>query len=72
MKDINNDGFNDLIIGDPLQSKAYVLFGKVIGLVGMTQGFTIYGETVNDYLGWSVSSLGDVNSDGFNDLVTCG
>eukprot|EP01040_Poterioochromonas_malhamensis_P016247 gene16247-biopygen3936 len=38
----------------------------------MTQGFTIYGETANDYLGWSVSSLGDVNSDGFNDLVTCG
>ncbi len=72
LKDINNDGFNDLIIGDPLQSKAYVLFGRAIGLVGMTQGFTIYGETINDYLGWSVSSLGDVNGDGFNDLVTCG
>lgn len=72
LKDINNDGFNDLIIGDPLQSKAYVLFGKAIGLVGMSQGFTIYGEKVEDYLGWSVSSLGDVNGDGFNDLVTCG
>lgn len=72
LKDINNDGFNDLIIGDPLQSKAYVLFGKAIGLVDMSQGFTIYGERVEDYLGWSVSSLGDVNGDGFNDLVTCG
>eukprot|EP01040_Poterioochromonas_malhamensis_P014355 gene14355-biopygen3274 len=72
LKDINNDGFNDLIIGDPLQSKAYVLFGKAIGLVDMGEGFTIYGERAEDYLGWSVSSLGDVNGDGFNDLVTCG
>src|SRR5262245_52161397 len=32
-------------------------------------GFVIHGEDVNDRSGWSVSSAGDVNGDGFDDII---
>ena len=33
------------------------------------KGFIIQGGAANDYAGWSVSSVGDVNGDGFADLI---
>jgi hypothetical protein len=70
--DVNGDGFDDLLIGDPLNSRAYVLYGSSRGLRGMTAGFTITAESTGDYLGFSVSSAGDFNGDGTSDLVLCG
>ena len=32
-------------------------------------GFVIHGEDAGDHSGWSVSSAGDVNRDGFDDLI---
>ena len=32
-------------------------------------GFVIHGQDANDASGWSVSSAGDVNGDGFDDLI---
>ena len=34
-----------------------------------TGGFKIQGENAGDHAGWSVSSAGDVNGDGFDDLI---
>jgi hypothetical protein len=34
-----------------------------------TGGFVINGEAANDYSGSSVSSAGDVNGDGLDDLI---
>ncbi len=82
--DVNGDGFDDLIVGAPLgddggtnAGEAYVVFGKAAGfstvdLTGLTaaQGFIIQGDMAADYSGWSVSSAGDVNGDGFDDLIT--
>jgi hypothetical protein len=62
---------------------AYVVFGtggsfgsdsggrQVIDLasLGVTEGFRIQGDTTGDYAGFSVSSAGDVNGDGFDDLM---
>jgi hypothetical protein len=31
--------------------------------------FVINGESASDYSGWSVSSAGDVNGDGLDDLI---
>ena len=34
-----------------------------------TQGFIIQGDEVGDNAGWSVSDAGDINGDGFHDLI---
>jgi hypothetical protein len=83
--DINGDGFADLIIGaydastngNDYSGAAYVIFGKRSGFTATlalsslngTNGFKINGEAADDYAGWSVSGAGDVNGDGFGDLV---
>jgi hypothetical protein len=81
--DVNGDGFDDLIVGafddDPNGSKSgasFVVFGKMDGTAvelsaveAGTGGFVINGVSANDYSGRSVSSAGDVNGDGFDDLI---
>ncbi len=81
--DVNGDGFDDLIIGasgaDPNGSgsgKSYVVFGKADGTtVSLSDvasgigGFAINGEVAGDASGASVSSAGDVNGDGLDDLI---
>jgi len=82
--DVNGDGFADLIVGaylaDPNGSASgasYVVFGtdspfgatlELSSLDG-TNGFQINGEAASDFSGWSVASAGDVNGDGFADLI---
>jgi len=81
--DINGDGFADIVIGAiggyPVynQSKSYVVFGKAEGwnasfdltTLNGSNGFNIQEIKSFDYLGFSVSSAGDVNGDGFSDLI---
>jgi hypothetical protein len=82
--DVNGDGFADLIIGAPsadpngdYSGQSYVVFGRRDGFgaslnldsLNGSNGFTINGISVSDYSGWSVSSAGDVNGDGFADLI---
>src|SRR4028118_551885 len=81
--DVNGDGFDDLIIGasgaDPngnSSGKSYVVFGKADGTtVSLSDvasgigGFAINGEVAGDGSGASVSSGGDVNGDGLDDLI---
>jgi hypothetical protein len=69
--DVNNDGYADLIVGayendagGHNAGRAYVYSGKT----GDTL-FTITGESANDQLGYSVSGSGDVNGDGYADLI---
>jgi hypothetical protein len=67
--DINNDNNPDLVIGDPVKNQAYVLFGNNRGFTHLKNGFTITGENSGDNLGWAVSSAGDFNHDGFEDIL---
>jgi hypothetical protein len=83
--DVNGDGLDDLIIGvfigDPdYQSnagKSYVIFSKkdntdaieLSAIVAGKGGFVIKGASAGDYSGYSVSSAGDVNGDGLDDLI---
>lgn len=82
--DVNGDGFDDLIIGSFRASpngsssgSSYVVFGKGKGFAAALElsalngntGFQINGEAASDISGRSVSSAGDINSDGFDDII---
>jgi len=79
--DVNGDGFDDIIVGAPgadaTPGNAYVLFGHAGGFgatidlstLDGTNGFRIDGAGPYDNLGYAVSGAGDINGDGFDDLV---
>ena len=82
--DVNGDGFADVIIGAPQASTsntyqsgaAYVLFGHAtpfanldLSALAAGDGFSISGVAAYDWAGASVSDAGDVNGDGFSDLI---
>ncbi|MDG1287244.1 MAG: hypothetical protein P8P30_06720 [Rickettsiales bacterium] len=82
--DINRDGYDDIIIGTPNTSpngvqsgESFVIFGKASGWTASiavstldgTNGFTLNGVAANDYSGYTVSAAGDVNADGFDDVL---
>ncbi len=57
---------------------SYVVFGRRDGfgsevdltdIAGGTGGFVIIGEETSDLLGYAVASAGDINGDGFDDLI---
>ncbi|MEH2415534.1 beta strand repeat-containing protein [Nostoc sp.] len=79
--DINGDGIADLIIGArngaEFHGQSYVVFGSKGGFgaklnlstLNGTNGFAINGIKADENSGWSVSSAGDINSDGIADLI---
>jgi len=82
--DMNGDGFDDVIIGasgaDPNgegSGSSYVVFGKSSGFdasqnlssLDGTNGFRLEGTAAGDRAGTSVSRAGDVNGDGFDDVI---
>ena len=83
--DVNGDGIDDLLIGALYADgtggvdvgETYVVFGRAGGFGGVLDlaslngqtGFVIRGAGAEDFSGYSVSAAGDVNGDGFDDLV---
>src|SRR3569832_425245 len=83
--DFNHDGYLDIVVGASGHDSnsfsnngaAYVLFGSAagfaanidLGALNGTDGFEIDGITGGSGFGSSVSSAGDINGDGFSDLV---
>jgi hypothetical protein len=73
--DVNGDGFSDVIVGAYLfdngetnEGRAFVYHGSASGL-STTPNWTAESNQANAQFGFSVASAGDVNGDGFSDVI---
>ena len=83
--DINGDNIDDLLIGAPAADpngnnagEAYIVFGgSNVGSSGEfelsslngSNGFILEGDAAGNFQGFSASNAGDVNNDGFADII---
>jgi len=73
--DVNGDGFDDVVIGTdvtlfspPVTESVYIYYGSANGL-GSTPTQITYPQQPNSSFGTAASGTGDVNGDGFDDIV---
>jgi len=79
--DVNGDGYDDFLIGAYAnneggtddEGQTYLIFGKASGWamdtdLGVSDA-SFWGEDSNDFSGRSLSSIGDINADGFDDFI---
>src|SRR5439155_1297498 len=74
--DVNGDGFADIIVGAPLydfggffdEGRVFVYFGSASG-PSLNPSWTADGNKGVAHFGQSVAGAGDVNADGFADIV---
>jgi FG-GAP repeat len=75
--DVNGDGVPDLIVGAPsndfvddFAGRAYLFYGPLTGDINAADADAIISaEAFGDNLGISAASAGDVNKDGFDDII---
>jgi hypothetical protein len=82
--DVNGDGLDDFLIGAPSaqpnganSGRAYLVFGTTAGFpsplalstLNGSNGVKFDGEAAGDNAGYSISRAGDINGDGFADVL---
>lgn len=73
--DINGDGYGDIVVGamsydhpQTDEGAAFLYLGSRNGL-NVTSAWTVEGDQPGAEMGWSVASAGDVNMDGYSDVI---
>lgn len=78
--DVNGDGYDDILIGAyeytipdvpnvSHQGRVYLFYGSASGLGAETADWTYDGDRSDENLGHAVATAGDVNGDGFDDII---
>ncbi len=74
--DVNADGYDDVIVGalvgegeTSVEGEAYVFLGSASGLAAAPAWTAHPADQIAAHFGYSVSSAGDVNGDGYADVV---
>ena len=74
--DVNNDGFDDIIVGARSNDKrgiqsgrVYLFYGPLDGSLAATDADAIISGAAFDELGRAVAPAGDLNGDGFDDIL---
>ncbi|MEL6614949.1 MAG: FG-GAP-like repeat-containing protein, partial [Bacteroidota bacterium] len=67
--DVNGDGFDDFVVGAPeiVANEVYVFFGGLV--LDATADLTFGGQDTFDDFGASVAGAGDLNGDGYADIL---
>jgi hypothetical protein len=66
--DVNGDGFDDVVVGSLTVATAYVYMGSSVGLETLPS-WTSTSEQAGSGFGYTVTSAGDVNGDGYSDVL---
>ncbi|MBL0180998.1 MAG: FG-GAP repeat protein [Chitinophagaceae bacterium] len=75
--DVNGDGYSDVIIGahryddgiNNEEGRAFIYYGSATGLSASPNNILDDADQATAYFGWRVAGAGDVNGDGYSDVI---